>query len=194
MSLVTLIKAKQHPALSSLNGTYLQAILDACSDAAENYCNRKFLSTAYAEIRDGDDSYNIYVLNPPIISLTSVAVKESDGTSTTYTDLTHDPVSGKIRYQSDKDAVLFINGFQNVTINYTGGYATIPEAVQQAIILMSYNTCKRTVSSGTTPGMRSENLDMYSYTREDSGGDYATASPFSPDVKMLLDPYRRLSI
>lgn len=53
-------------------------------------------------------------------------------------------------------------GYQNYRVQYTGGYATIPEEIQQAVcelvqLMWSYK--------GINPLMQSESLDKYSYTR-----------------------------
>lgn len=56
----------------------------------------------------------------------------------------------------------WVPGYQNYRVTYTGGYADIPEEVQQAcaeLVQLTY------ASRNANPLMQSETLDKYSYTR-----------------------------
>lgn len=190
--LTSLTEARRHPALASIDGTFLTNLLTAASNSIEGYCDRVFLSTEYDEVRDGDGLYNIFVKNLPLTTLSSIDIVDSAGTSTNYADTYFDynGNTGKIRYAPGQDAVQFQDGFQNITIHYIGGYSTIPMDVQQACILTAYNLLRRTYSE-ETPGMQSETLDMYSYQRM---AGVESANLITPDIKLSLDRYRTITI
>lgn len=81
----------------------------------------------------------------------------------------------------------FPNGFQNIEIRYTAGYATIPDSVQTAtcmVVKALYDMSKNDA------GMQSEKIGEYSYTRRALSGDFDM--PVFADARLLLAPYKRV--
>lgn len=200
-SLILLAKAQEHPALAAgkVDATWLQSILDASATAIRNWCNRNFDATAYAEVHDGNNMRIIYADQLPILELSSIDVFDNDGTVTIYSgaNFAVNAETGKIRYSDDASLnpygeIQFDQGFRNITLNYRAGYSsTIPDAVQQANVLLAYNVLRRTAAA-VTPGMQSETLGEYSYQRQ--GTVDAGAPIITPDVQLLLYPYRRIPV
>lgn len=173
MSLVTNGRARLHPAVQAMDDALLTVLLDAASTIVERYCNRKFLSTAYTETRSGNGMRFLLVNNPPMTAFTNIAVVDDDGTSTDYasTNFRYNE-EGLIRPDPEGDLERFPLGFQNLVVTYTGGFATIPEDVQEAVIqvAVALAATRGLLSAGTDPSMKSETLGDYSYTRGDMGG------------------------
>lgn len=122
--------------LNNLEKTLIDNLIVALQKDLEGQCNRVFAAADYAEKHDGDGERNIFVKNPPINSLTSVVVTSSSSTTVDDADLTYDSETGEIRWKdwdltSTADFVGFFPiGFQNITINYNGGYTSFPEDLQ----------------------------------------------------------------
>jgi hypothetical protein len=81
----------------------------------------------------------------------------------------------------------FWDGYQTCRVQYTGGYATVPEEIQQAtaeLVQLVY------ASRRMTPGLASETLDRYSYSR------LATTSidSLSVSAKQALNYYKLTTI
>jgi hypothetical protein len=80
----------------------------------------------------------------------------------------------------------FPAGYRTVEVRYTSGYATIPDAVQQAVcavVSAMYHTAT------ADPTLKSETIGDYSYTNADGGG-FSLIIP--DDAKALLMKYKRV--
>ena len=187
--LTTTVRAKRHAALAGAENTHLTNLLTSASNMVEAYCHRVFTSTAYApEYQDGLGGDWLFVKNPPITAFTSIAVEDAYGDTETIlaAEFVRDNDTGRIQFKvdADSDFAYFPVGIQNIDITYTGGYAAIPDEVQDAVILIAMNLYS--LGSKANPGLKSERLGEYSYTRMD-----ATAmDPMTPAVKGLLGEYR----
>jgi hypothetical protein len=82
---------------------------------------------------------------------------------------------------------VFMQGYQNVRVQYVGGYATVPDEIQQVTAELVQATY---ASRRMTPGLTSESLDKYSYSR------VATASldQLSVSAKQTLNYYKLVPI
>jgi len=189
MALTTTARAKQHSALANVDDTLLGYLLDAASSVVEGYCSRTFALADYTETYDGTGLEFLYLWNYPIVSVTSATVTESGGIQTVIasSDLRFDASSGKLMYDFDEAASFgtFIRGHQNWTVVYRGGYATIPDAIQEAtiqVVLSAYS------AGDSQAGVSSEKLGEYSYTK----GSGMSQAAITPVVAMLLAPYVRV--
>jgi len=190
--LTTVVRAKRHAALAGAEATHLTNLLTTASDIVEAYCHRVFTSTAYTgatvELQDGDGGDWIFVKNPPITAFTSIVVEDAYGDSETIlaAEFNRDNNTGRIQFKvdADSDFSYFPTGIQNIDIDYTGGYAAIPDQVQDAVILIAMNLYA--AGSSANPGLKSEKLGEYSYTRMDT----AAMDPLTPAVKVMLGTYR----
>lgn len=192
MSLCTLAYAQRAEDLASIDSTRLQDLLDAATTMIEQYCDRTFASTAYTGKQDGTGAQWIYVDNPPIISFTSVVIEDPDGTTETIlaSQFRTDTTAGKIWFKDDNSSsfVYFPCGFQNIQINYTGGYATIPAPVQQACLLVARALYAQS-GGGWNAAAHSARMGEHNYTRVSADADPMTAS-----VRALLSNYVRSSV
>jgi hypothetical protein len=117
--------------------TVLSALIPNVSAAIESYCNRVFAQTPYTETRNGGCGPKMYLMNGPVSVVSSVTV---DGQSVPPAP---DARSGGYVYDASVVYIRpggagpqeFYKGFQNVTIEYMGGYDTTPPDVNQACVL-----------------------------------------------------------
>jgi hypothetical protein len=192
MSLVTSARAKQDPAINRLSSVasplgYLEHLLDAASKQVEKFTGRIFEYDEYLETIDGHGTIDLYLKAPPISTIKSVSVTQPGvgGTTTAYasTDFTIDYESGYIRFKDT--SLYFPEGYQNIAVQYFGGFVTIPENIQIATIQIALTLG----SQGST----SNDLALGT----ESSGDYRSgfrqqaqvSGLFSPAVKQLLYPY-----
>ena len=115
----------------------LDTIIDAVSSKFESYCDRKFKSQDHEEYFDGKNSNVIYPKNYPVTTVTSIYDDSewSWGSSTLVS-------STEYRISNDSNSIVFKNTsgtlgdyVQNVKLNYTGGYATIPYDLEYVCII-----------------------------------------------------------
>jgi hypothetical protein len=93
---------------------------------------------------------------------------------------------------SDTVATLFghfMPGFQTVEVRYTAGYATIPDAVQQGVVMAIKAVFDR--SSVSSAGIKQERIGDYSYTLADTNS-INMSDPMFADARMFLNNYRRV--
>jgi uncharacterized phiE125 gp8 family phage protein len=125
----------------------------------------------------------------PIISLTSVTILDDDGS---YYAIATDQFRlearlGIVQFKPNADAEFryFPEAFHNVTIVYVAGYATLPADIKQAVrvaVAAMYG------DGQADPGMESESLGAYSYTRR------GERQGLPPAALSLLAPYRKEAI
>ncbi len=90
--------------------------------------------------------------------------------------------SGRLFYQGG-----FARGSQNIYVEYTGGYPTVPFDVEQACLMLVAYTY-----FGTTrdPALQSEKLGDYAWAAKASGGD----SSFKSELTKQLSKYMRIAV
>lgn len=187
--LTTVARARRNAALAGAETVHLTNLLTSASEMVEDYCNRLFTSTPYAtEDQDGSGDNQLWVRNPPITGLTSIYVIDASGDDETIlaADFDWDADTGHVRFdpEADSDFTWFPVGIGNIQITYTGGYAAIPDQVQDAVILVAMQLYG--AGAVTNPTLKSERLGEYSYTR----ADMATQDPFTKTVRAMLGAYR----
>jgi hypothetical protein len=125
---VTLIEVKAALGISGATAdddTYLNRQIDIVSERARSYTNRNLNSATYEEIFY---SPGVIVLGGyPIISITTLT---RDGTTVTPADIRADLRRGRIWQTKDSGKFDWF-GSANVTVNYTGGYATLPAGIAE---------------------------------------------------------------
>lgn len=167
MPLTTLPKVKEYLIIDPTDtskDSVLTRLINAASAVIENYCHRKFTSAQFTETF-WDGLSKVFVENYPITAIASIT---EDGTAvtgyknrTTYIDLGYKPTG-------------------DVVVTYTGGYATIPDDIDQACIMTVHFFFKMDVAN-------------FGKTFAENG------MSFKPDnlpgtVKLLLNPYRALRV
>ena len=187
--LITPARAAHVPALSGIAAAYLALLITAASTAIERYCKRIFESAAYVdEEYHGNGTTAMFLDNFPVTTLTSIVVVEFDGTLSTMLGTNYDvrEATGEIQVAGDctGDYCYFPKGFNNLRANYTAGYATVPEDVQEAcaqLIAWMYGM------ASLLPGVKSEKLGDYAM----SFGGVSTGE-WPVMVKEILAQYRNI--
>lgn len=137
----------------------IQGFLDVANLTAARFCGIAFTNAGntqqtFTEIVNGDGSDTIRIRNTPIVAVTSITVTSPDGStdtidSTTYacelaTGTIRRRVPGNVAYVFDVTAEFapvvtvgsanyFPEGFQNITVVYTGAYTTAPADLRWAV-------------------------------------------------------------
>ena len=168
--------------------TPLQTALDAASAEIRRWCGRDettgFASATWTEYYSGNNEAVIQLREFPVSSVTSVTVRYAEGSTETL-DTTSYRVNSRtgllsridvsrgrfasMRSDSQVTSGTFMpsprwpDGFDNITVVYVGGYATIPSDLQMA--------CMRVAdlmypSRGRDGSLISETIGEYSYTRD----------------------------
>lgn len=185
-------------ALEISGGTYdaiLNGMINRASGIIERYTGRGWVSAARTEVYQGNDTYKITLRAWPVSAITSVSyASNSDFSNPTWQALNARDYTLQSVAASDA-GILFLNsgfprGVNNFQVVYTGGYtlATMPYPIQEAAIQI-VNFLFR--NRKATPGMRSETLGKYSYTREPAGDRGIVAGA---GVKDILDLYRTIPV
>lgn len=119
----------------NISGNSDDALLDKLvsrgSQFIRTYCQRDFLSQAYADTFDGRDTSRIAFPNYPVTAVASVTI---DGTaiparpSALGSGYVFSPTMLSLSGFS------FTRGFGNVVVAYTAGFATVPPDLEQACV------------------------------------------------------------
>lgn len=202
MALTTVADYKVHAKISgSGEDTRLAAILAAAEAWLCRRTGRTFVQASYTTILDGNGGETLLLPERPVASITSVTEKFPDGTtdvldSDTYrfeaNGLLRRTFVGRSRFvrstaatwRADVDdgrgfgnPYVWTEGYQNFTVVYSGGFATIPDDLKYTVYRLIDWFYK---SAGEDPTMLSESIGSYSYTRAP-----ATES-MPPDIALLV--------
>lgn len=135
MSYVTDERASMNAVLSGLNAATLAVVLDSAQSIAEKFCERTFESAVATEVYDGDGQIDLFLRNIPVVSLTSITVTDASGKVTVHVTAKFlvDLKTGIIRWNpanTGQDRLsVFPSGFQNLSVVYVSGFATVPADV-----------------------------------------------------------------
>ena len=173
---------------SSAYDSVIGTIVSGVSTEIRRWCGRDltngFESMSRTERYDGNNEQTINLMEWPVSSVTSVKVYASDGTYETLDSTSYrcdntggilsrvDPI--KARYPVTAFGTVqatfsvqpwFPDGFDNIEVTYTGGYATIPDDIKIAAFRfadLQYS------ARGRNLGLASESLGQYSYSNYSS--------------------------
>lgn len=178
-------------AVPSLTGSAdLSALITAASLAVENYCNRVFEQVAVTETHDGGDAPFLFLRRPPIASVATVTINGTALDNTGGDAWSFNANTGELVRGDGRDHPRFSScwpaGVQNVTVLYTGGYATVPGPVKRAVILQVKYLSDLSANSGA---YKAESIGDYSYTLGD-----ITIHGLSPAAAAILSGYVRHNV
>ena len=178
--LTTLAKVKEW--IPNYSGTaddaLLTRLISAASDYIETYLNRGLLSQAYTTQRDGNGGTRLMFLNYPVTAVSLVKVDQQTIPAS---------VNGSPGYVFDSTSVAligytFTRGYQNVSLNYTAGYATIPNEIEQACIELAALRYRDRERIGIqSKGMSGETI---TFSKKD----------FTDGIEQTLRQYRRVML
>ena len=147
--------------------TGLALMINDATARIEKICQRRFKQTTYTtETYDGTGTPQLWIRNPPIISVDLITVdNETISLATDYDDYDGYRIEPQINGHKMYGMLYLSNGWdageQNVEITYSGGYTTIPDDIRRAAVMMIrewYNMFKN------TEGYKSESIKNYSYS------------------------------
>jgi hypothetical protein len=192
--MATLVTTSDYKAWRGITGstfdTFIAQILGWVSSDIRAYCGRAdsngFETATRTEYHGGTDDGTIQLTEWPITSITSITQTYAGGSTQVLDSGTYrvDAASGLVsridvvrgRFASYNSTYLgqggdfqpsprFEEGFNNYTVVYVGGYATIPGALQKATCLLAdilFN------GRGRDSSIQSETIGQYSYTLADA--------------------------
>lgn len=178
MALTTLANVKQYLQIDPLDtdaDALLQRMIDAASATIERFCGRTFLQATYTEVRDGSGQNRMTVRHIPLTAVASVTVNDkpvSARPSASGNGFVFDEYGVKLT------GYTFTDGYQNVVIQYTAGFATVPDDVEMAcceLVSLKYKTIDRL--GVTSKSLAGESISF-------NQGD------FSDPVRRTLEQYR----
>lgn len=174
----------EDPTAAHADDTFFDMIVAAASNSFENKCHRIFTQASLTEYHDGTGTEQKFrVKNPPIASSPTPELYEdteyafgSDTLFTLNTEWKFNPTTGMVKLLYAP----FAEGYQNIKIVYTGGFSSIPDAVQDAVAAWGASKCK--MSTDGRWGLASK-----SYV------DFADAFRLEPvplEVQSVINDYR----
>ena len=158
----------------------LYDLIDYASERIESYCARRFASAELTQYADGSGTSELVLTRRPVSELTSVRV-DADREFAAETELDDSevvlyPDSGVVL----RDGAAFPEGNRNVRIEYTAGYATVPDDLALACVKLAAAWYAH--ARAGADGVSRESLGDYA-------GRYDT-TPLPADVEAALAPYR----
>lgn len=185
--------------LTDTQNTVLERIIDINTESIENYCNRRFQSTAHSqEVHDGDGSEFLQLLHYPVIStetftleVRNSAENEDDWSSIDSNDYFVSYKDGTIELPNGR---FFKNAPRKYRVTYTAGfvfdnvstYLSDTEAGDVEFAMWKLCADMWNKRKGST-GVASEKIGDYSVS-------YGTKLLMeSPDVVGILDEYATLT-
>ena len=189
IALISLNEAKQFLKLTvNTEDDLVGDTVNAVSDWINKYCDRKFLSAERTEYYNGNGTSELALKNFPVTAIGSLYDDplRAFGASTLIpsTDYILDGNAGLV--QLFNGHTNFFEGFQNIKITYTAGYAvdsTMPYAVQMACKILT-SLIYRNVYVQWRVGIASEQVGDKTVTFRDE--------EVPKMVKSMLDPFRMI--
>lgn len=200
-ALVDLATAKSFLNLTGVSDdAKVEKAIDRASDFVERWCGRLFKAIVYVNERlQGPDSRIFALFHVPISTSAAITVTLNGVVETVWrTEADGDPENKNVVVgKSSHDARLFVpdvlyrqNGWRpdsagnpfNVLLSWTGGFATIPDDLQEACLLIVQKAWRdeqrqlTEIVSVSTP----------------SGGVTLLDTAIPRRARLLLDPFRRL--
>lgn len=149
----------------------LESLIDASSNAIENYCNRKLKEQSFIDEYDGTGSSNLFLEQLNLSSITSISV---DGTAVDSSEYKFRKNGIAVRLNS-----VWPKGILNITVEYKAGYATIPADLELA--------CKHLVNFYYK-------TEIADFSRTFGDGMVIRPEAWPIQVKALLSPYKKVLV
>ena len=201
--LTTVVRAQYHQAFSGVSTQLVTNLLTAASAAIEAYIGSPIEQATYSasnkDLYFGNDLGFLILRHVPVTTFTSVVITDFDGTDETITSAVGDfkidtggsDTQGILAFGPNNAsgfALFPCADFRNIQVNYVAGYATIPDAIQEACIQVAANMYGATAS--VNPGLTEYRMGEYMERRNLS----STGKPAVVDdmVKAMIDKYRRI--
>jgi len=136
---VTLSEAKQHlRVVNSDEDDYIQSLIQTAREDCEKYQNRSYYTQTWKLVFDELQNDIIELPRPPVQSIDSIVVIDSDGTSNDVTDYDTDFISEPARLKINNYPNVELAELNALQITYIAGYSNvsdIPQNVKHAMKL-----------------------------------------------------------
>lgn len=180
MALAALADVKEYLDLETSDTTQdalLTNLIDRASSFIEMWLGRIVLSESYFDLRDGNGHRAMVFINNPITAVSSLKI--NGNIIPVSTDWN---VPGYIidNYQIVLIGYVFDKGIRNVSMSYTGGYATVPNDIKQACVELVAKKYK----SRAWIGQRSKSVggESVSFSTDD----------INAETKVILNNYKNV--
>lgn len=176
--LTTLENVKAYGGIQdSANDESLDRLIDVASEYVATWCSREFSAITHSEVYDGTGNAKLVLRYYPVLSVQSLRI---DGQT-----IPPRPAFNSNGYVVDDLKISlvgyrFTSGAQNIEVEYTAGFATVPPDLEQAaieLVLQRYRDANRV-------GLNSQSL----------GGENATfdVNSLSKFARSVLQQYKRV--
>lgn len=139
IALTTLAAARsqlQIPAGKTEDDPKIERLVNAASQYAANFCDRRFLSGSYTEYFHGRKMNFIMPREWPVSAITSLNISSTrdwvDANSLVDSS-SYDVADGGTTVVYDG---IFPNGYKNIRLVYTAGYTSVPYDLEHAVLQM----------------------------------------------------------
>jgi len=142
----------------------IDALIIASEEFFTSWCNRTSIpANNFSEIHDGDNTHQLMINEPPINSLTSISIVQSLTTILDASEFQFKALSGIIQFNltgavDHTQFTCFPRGFQNIIVNYNGGFTVIPEPIKLIVAEMVIEFFDRDLAAQQ---IESEQLGQY---------------------------------
>lgn len=176
-SLITAARAIElQPDLQSFSTTEINAMLDATSETVESLCGRKFALTAVTNESLETDQYGYgYLKRTPYVS------------GLTIQTLQNVTIQNYLLNNDTGELFLPTNKSQLLKVSYTGGFATLPPAVELAVSSLAKRQLDRL---GTAGNITSKEIGSVKIAY----GSQVRSVVIDESINTLLGPYMRRGI
>ena len=172
--------------------TIIENVIEAVSRLIDNYTGRRFHTTTSDEIRYFTPEHSEYLGTGDIISITTLQTDEDGDRAYEKTWATTDydflPYNASLDSKPYTELQItpngdyaFPSGAKSVKITGKWGYSAVPDAINEACLLQTFRLFKRKDAPFGVVG--SAEL-----------GQLQVIPKLDPDVKLLLDPYRKFDV
>lgn len=191
------------PGAADADDVIIQAIITGLSQYWLNQTGRTSLNSVqnFNEFYDGSGSFRLFLDNYPIVSVTSLQVNncnipqstgvgvggwfiERSGKSLALRPTGAGGVQTTVGYPGLGPGYTFCMGVGNVQVQYSAGYAGIPNDIFEAVAWQSAQAYKKREQ------INLENLQMGGGT----GGANYVKWDWTPEIKSTLNSYKRIAI
>jgi hypothetical protein len=164
--------------LSTADKAKVNALCTVATELIQKWCNRVFAAADFTELHDGKGNDSLFLLNPPINSLSQITLISS--TNYEYDDECFDFESNTGELFWDNRGIVdstldylgyFPCGRRNIQVEYNGGFTDIPEP----ILMVAANLVMEMFdpSLATSENMDMEKLGQYQYKLKKDSADRA---------------------
>lgn len=194
------------------NSTLIDRLVTEVDAAIGRYCNRidattgaqTFESAARDEKYDGNCEAILSLRNYPVTTMTQIGIVDTEGTETalTSTDYIVDTRAGRVRWNGSSsnayawwdrpvgapmytsNAYGWPEGFQNIRVQYTAGYASVPADLRGVATQMCVDLYLN----------RKQNHELASSGIGDRSANYRSADDLVKLHAATLAPYTRIAL